>query len=655
MMMSLDAGDDDEDDVVPLAPASTSGSSPLSWWRRLIVWIEVRPVTSFLLCFVPCVAFLVVLNAAVEASEPYVHHDAVSLTFRVRTYGSGVVSVVENVYGKRTTLAALARNGFGRTATTGDDWQLLWTLNPQIRHILPVVDEENVGGVLRPLPTRAVQGGEHALRPRIHNHCFFFLAAGQKCQFASHLIALRRRLGELNAMDAHLDVYRWRVADDQARLLRAFNDPSRPMFVQKACTMSRGRGIDFVRRPAERGFVALDDPIFPVANGSFVFQRNIDRPMLLDGHKFHVRVYLLVTSYHPVRISLFDEGLVFKAFKRVTGAKASDRDAMLSNRAVSGSQSDNFLSWFWTQVGAERSARMRTRIRRALVQLVALYVPISAPLQQVGTLDIYPPDWRVTADIDAHVANSTANKLGCFDLFGVDIMFDEDDNPAILEINAGPSMDSPSLAPRPDGSAALDDDDEQTYIAHDATFDANNAVKRRMLTNAVSLARRFVDGVRVARTTRHMSDVPPLVSYAECMNSHSVGGRTVFCSLLRRFRQARCDGARDAEAATPEECSSEIESMLATLYHYREHAMHRATPLAPHFDWFPERAAAARKGAAAAADEGAVNGFTVVYPTGDDVDASMYDVWTAKNIAPFSSLDVVQMDWAQFLHRTQEQ
>jgi hypothetical protein len=586
----------------------------------------------------------------VEAAEPYVHHDAVTMTYRVRTYAGGLVTFVEGVYGKRTTLAALARNGFARTASVDDDWQLLWTLNPQTRHILPFADELNVDGVLRAQPTRPVQSERHALRPRVHNHCFFFLVAGQKCQFASHLLALRRRLGEVNAMDSHLEVYRWRVADDQQRLLQAFNDPARPMFVQKACTLSRGRGIEFVRKPAERGTdVELDDPLFPPANTSFVFQRNIDRPMLLDGHKFHVRVYLLVTSYHPVRVSLFDEGLVFKAFKRVSGAKASDRDAMLSNRAVSGSQSDNFLSWFFELVGEQRSARMRTRIRRALAQLVALYVPISSPLQQVGALDIYPPDFRVTADIDAHVLNSTANKLGCFDLFGVDIMFDEDDNPAILEINAGPSMDSPSLAPRADGATPADDDDEQSYTAHDATFDANNAVKRRMLTNVVSLARRFVEGVRTERTRRHMDEAPPLIAYDDCIHSRGAGGRTAFCTLVRRFKEAQCDSGARNDDMTPDECSREIESVMATLYHYREHATHRATPLAPRFDWFPERNGVPTP----ANEEGAVNGFTVVFPTGDDVDASMYDVWVAKNLAPFSSLDALQLEWARFLHRTE--
>jgi hypothetical protein len=582
--------------------------------------VESHPIASFLVCFVPFLVALTLLNVVVEHTGPETWQ--VPLTYRVRTY-TPLGASVDNVYGKRSALIALARNGFSRR-TDRDDWDLLWTLNPQTRYIVP--KEHTVGGPLEPMLSQP-------RRPRICNNCHFFLVAGQKCQFAAHLHAMRRALGDEAAMDCHLDVYRWRSTGDMTRFLPLFNAPERPVFVQKACTMSRGRGIDFVRRPEHRA-VTLDDEMFPTANASFVFQRQIDRPMLLDGHKFHVRVYLLVTSYHPVRISLFNDGLVFTAARKIAGASPADRDALLSNRAVSGSQSDRLLSWFWKHVGADRSARMRSRLRRALVQLVALYVPLSSALQHLSSHDIYPFNFRVTSDIDAHVADTIVNKLGCFDLFGVDIMFDDADNPYILEINAGPSMDSPRLTPRHDS--------DQDVPPADAAFDANNAIKRRMLTDAMALARRFVEGARVAPTTPNDTALQPLLTFDTCVLNST---QTDFCALLRTFRDTHC--AEMALELTTAECDAELQSLFATLYHHREHSLHRPAQHVPYFDWFPSSPSTASR------NDGAVNGFKLVFPSFDveTQDDDMYNLWVTKNLAPFTSLDELLMKWTRHLRR----
>lgn len=45
-------------------------------------------------------------------------------------------------------------------------------------------------------------------------------------------------------------------------------------------------------------------------NENFVVQEYIDKPLLLDGFKFDLRVYVLVTSCDPLRVFLFNDGLV---------------------------------------------------------------------------------------------------------------------------------------------------------------------------------------------------------------------------------------------------------------------------------------------------------------------------------------------------------
>lgn len=63
-------------------------------------------------------------------------------------------------------------------------------------------------------------------------------------------------------------------------------------------------------------------------------QRYIHNPMLLDGRKFDLRLYVLVTSLEPLRVWLFKEGLVRLSTKKYTLRNLKSRFTHLTNYSI---------------------------------------------------------------------------------------------------------------------------------------------------------------------------------------------------------------------------------------------------------------------------------------------------------------------------------
>jgi hypothetical protein len=75
-------------------------------------------------------------------------------------------------------------------------------------------------------------------------------------------------------------------------------DPKKNIWIVKPANLSRGRGIYLIDDIAE---VNVDD--------ISVISRYVQNPLLINGHKFDLRIYVAVTSFDPLRIYIYKEGL----------------------------------------------------------------------------------------------------------------------------------------------------------------------------------------------------------------------------------------------------------------------------------------------------------------------------------------------------------
>ena len=68
-------------------------------------------------------------------------------------------------------------------------------------------------------------------------------------------------------------------------------------WIMKPAAKSRGRGISVVNDISQ---VTYGEPM--------VMQRYIKNPLLLNGYKFDLRIYILVTSFNPLEVFIYKEG-----------------------------------------------------------------------------------------------------------------------------------------------------------------------------------------------------------------------------------------------------------------------------------------------------------------------------------------------------------
>lgn len=105
------------------------------------------------------------------------------------------------------------------------------------------------------------------------------------------------------------------------------DDPQKNIWIMKPVALSRGRGISLVN---DLNDVVYSEPV--------VIQEYIADPLLLDGYKFDLRLYILVTSFNPLEAFLYEEGFVRMCTRTYDTSDLSNLFVHLTNSSI---QKDN--------------------------------------------------------------------------------------------------------------------------------------------------------------------------------------------------------------------------------------------------------------------------------------------------------------------------
>lgn len=107
----------------------------------------------------------------------------------------------------------------------------------------------------------------------------------------------------------------------------------RDLYIYKPTSMSCGRGIKVIGKK---------DNVSKRAG--YLVSRYLAKPHLLRGFKYDLRIYIIVTSFEPLRAYIYQEALVRLATQPYSTAKGSlkKRFVHLTNYSVN-KKADNFV------------------------------------------------------------------------------------------------------------------------------------------------------------------------------------------------------------------------------------------------------------------------------------------------------------------------
>ena len=199
---------------------------------------------------------------------------------------------------------------------------------------------------------------------------------------------------------------------------------------------------------------------------SALAQVYVPRPLLLNGFKFDLRVYVVLTSLSPLKAYLCTEGLArfcTAEYEAPTAANLGNAMAHLTNYSLN-KASDNFqhteepfdmnstaskrpLSTLLRQLEMQQAAEGKIfdeeKFFQQLEEVSAVLLMALAPVLHRASADSssFGAENATQDDAGTEASDLPEESERFFQVLGVDVLLDSDLQPWLLELNSRPSMD----------------------------------------------------------------------------------------------------------------------------------------------------------------------------------------------------------------------
>jgi hypothetical protein len=260
-----------------------------------------------------------------------------------------------------------------------------------------------------------------------------------------------------------------RVVDSSSNFLRTLASTSDPQQLANAMgeIPADASAASAAPRSTSNTEPHSPDDAQPLRPRLIVVQEYMEDPLLIDGRKFDLRLYVGVTSFDPLVAYLHQDGLVRFAAEAYDNEHAENRFGHLTNYSLGRKLEQKYSKELAVQMGLIDSVDdPRLEDPEANIQLPHVSLQLKWPMQKLHerlASDFGAPAVaKLQDDIDRVIvsmllaAGRSINRVAeaehdggvnrcSFELLGFDIMIDKNLRPWLIEVNTLPSLESSSV------------------------------------------------------------------------------------------------------------------------------------------------------------------------------------------------------------------
>lgn len=218
--------------------------------------------------------------------------------------------------------------------------------------------------------------------------------------------------------------------------LEEFKKSPNSLWILKPSNKSQGQGIVLVNKINQLKKLSFGTKTFTennttiTINETYVISKYIENPLLISDKKFDMRIYVLVTSYHPLKVWLFRQG-----FCRFCNEKFS----------VDVNEIDNIFIHL-TNVAVQKKYENYNSSHGGKWSMKNLQLFLDMNYGYEKSSKCFGDIKNVIISSLKAVQNLMHSDKHCYECYGYDIILDSNLKPWLIEINSSPSLSTTTVS-----------------------------------------------------------------------------------------------------------------------------------------------------------------------------------------------------------------